>query len=242
MATIIQRCISTSKVNSEGGYTISEEEKSQLLSEINKLNDYVIKFKSKNISKSGDSIAINTKKLKVLNENNMYTVFQSKGKYFILKTSIISLIIGITFGIILYLTFTWFKNEMKIYLKENNNFLTCIGHFCLFIVSIMVGVMYLRNYRYKVWKFIKKIELSKDMKKLTFTSLLNKKFEEDLINVYLYYNYTPFYHSIRTLTKVNDTIILGIKKKIFVISLEDADVPDWDLFACCVRGYNIKAL
>ena len=39
MATIIQRCISTSQVNSEGGYTISEEEKSQLLSEINKLND-----------------------------------------------------------------------------------------------------------------------------------------------------------------------------------------------------------
>jgi len=39
MATIIQRCISTSQVNSEGGYTISEEEKSQLLSEINKLNE-----------------------------------------------------------------------------------------------------------------------------------------------------------------------------------------------------------
>ena len=38
MATIIQRCISNSS-NVEGGFTISEEEKTQLLNDINKLND-----------------------------------------------------------------------------------------------------------------------------------------------------------------------------------------------------------
>ena len=39
MATIIQRCISNSNV--EGGFTISEEEKTQLLNDINKLNDNI---------------------------------------------------------------------------------------------------------------------------------------------------------------------------------------------------------
>jgi hypothetical protein len=89
--------------------------------EINKLNEHVMKFKPKNISKSGDSIVINIKKIKILNENNMYTVFKSNGKYFLLKISILSLTLGITIGLILYYTFTWFKNELKTYLKENNN-------------------------------------------------------------------------------------------------------------------------
>jgi bifunctional N-acetylglucosamine-1-phosphate-uridyltransferase/glucosamine-1-phosphate-acetyltransferase GlmU-like protein len=40
MATIIQRCISNSS-NVEGGFTISEEEKTQLLNDINKLNDNI---------------------------------------------------------------------------------------------------------------------------------------------------------------------------------------------------------
>ena len=39
MATIIQRCLSTSESSNEGGFGISEEEKAQLLSEINKLTD-----------------------------------------------------------------------------------------------------------------------------------------------------------------------------------------------------------
>jgi hypothetical protein len=51
-------------------------------SEINKINDYVIKYRPKNISKSGDSLLINLKKLKKLNENNKYTVFQSNGEKF----------------------------------------------------------------------------------------------------------------------------------------------------------------
>ena len=88
-------------------------------SEINKINDYVIKYKPKNISKSGDSLLINLKKLKKLNENNRYTVFQSNGKYFILKISLTSLFMGVTAGILLYLTFSWFKNGLKIYYQNN---------------------------------------------------------------------------------------------------------------------------
>lgn len=211
-------------------------------SELNKLIDYVVKFKPKTVSKSGDAVVINIKKLKGLNENNKYTVFQSKGKYFILKNSLIVLVMGLTLGMILYLTFSWFKNEYKIYKNENRNFLTCVGYFVLFGLSAILSIMFMRNYRYRVWKFIKRIEVSRDLKKLQFTTLLNKKFEEELSNVYLYYNYTPSYNSVRTMTKVNDTLIVGIKKKIYVISFEDADVPDIDLFACCVRGYDMKAL
>ena len=39
MATIIQRCLSNVTNNNEKGYLISEEEKNQLLNDINKLND-----------------------------------------------------------------------------------------------------------------------------------------------------------------------------------------------------------
>ena len=39
MATIIQRCLSTDNSSSEGNYLISDEEKAQLLGEINKIQD-----------------------------------------------------------------------------------------------------------------------------------------------------------------------------------------------------------
>ena len=39
MATIIQRCLTTNENSSEGGLGISDEEKAQLLNEINKLGD-----------------------------------------------------------------------------------------------------------------------------------------------------------------------------------------------------------
>jgi hypothetical protein len=39
MATIIQRCLNNDNVNSSDGFTISDEEKAQLLGEINKLHD-----------------------------------------------------------------------------------------------------------------------------------------------------------------------------------------------------------
>ena len=39
MATIIQRCLSNNNANSSEGYLISDEEKAQLLGEINKLHD-----------------------------------------------------------------------------------------------------------------------------------------------------------------------------------------------------------
>jgi hypothetical protein len=211
-------------------------------SEINRINEYVIKYKPKNLTKAGDSLGINFKKLKKLNESNMFTVFQSNGKYFILKISITSLFMGVTVGILLYLTFSWFKNELKSYYQNGNNFISCLGYFLLFAISGLLTFMYIRNYRYKIWKFIKKIEISRDLKKLTFTTFLNKKFEEDLMNVYLYYNYTPYYTSIRTMTRVNDTLIIGIKKKVYVISLEDATIPDLDIFASTVRGYNLKAI
>ena len=61
------------------------------------------------------------------------------------------------------------------------------------------------------------------------------------MNVYLYYNYTPHYTSFKTMSRVNDTLIIGIKKNVYVISLEDAIVTDLDLFASSVRGYNMKA-
>ena len=148
---------------------------------------------------------------------------------------------GVTAGILLYLTFSWFKNGLKIYYQNDRNFLSCVGYFLLFAISCILTFMYFRNYRYKIWKFIKKIEISKDLKKLTFTTFINKKFEEDIMNVYLYYNYTPHYTSFKTMSRVNDTLIIGIKKNVYVISLEDAIVTDLDLFASSVRGYNMKA-
>jgi hypothetical protein len=39
MATIIQRCLNNDNVNSSDGFTISDEEKAQLLGEINKIHD-----------------------------------------------------------------------------------------------------------------------------------------------------------------------------------------------------------
>ena len=39
MATIIQRCLSNDSANSEGNLLISDEEKAQLLGEINKIQD-----------------------------------------------------------------------------------------------------------------------------------------------------------------------------------------------------------
>ena len=43
MATIIQRCISTDNSNSDGGLLISDEEKAQLLGEINKIQENINK-------------------------------------------------------------------------------------------------------------------------------------------------------------------------------------------------------
>lgn len=39
MATIIQRCLTSNESSSESGFSISEDEKAQLLNEINKLGD-----------------------------------------------------------------------------------------------------------------------------------------------------------------------------------------------------------
>jgi hypothetical protein len=39
MATVIQRCLNTNNTSTDGGFGISEAEKAQLLSDINKLND-----------------------------------------------------------------------------------------------------------------------------------------------------------------------------------------------------------
>ena len=39
MATIIQRCLNNDSANSEGNFLISDEEKAQLLGEINKIQD-----------------------------------------------------------------------------------------------------------------------------------------------------------------------------------------------------------
>lgn len=48
MATIIQRCLTTDSSNSENGFIISDEEKAQLLGEINKIQENLNQDKQNN--------------------------------------------------------------------------------------------------------------------------------------------------------------------------------------------------
>ena len=48
MATIIQRCLTTTESGGEGGFMISDEEKAQLLGEINKIQENLNQDKENN--------------------------------------------------------------------------------------------------------------------------------------------------------------------------------------------------
>jgi hypothetical protein len=204
-----------------------------------KLHDYVMNFNPKSQVKA-EYLTFNSKKLGKLNANNMYTIYKQNKSFIFVKILMSTLFMATTISILIYLCNRWLQTEYQSYkIETKNKFALVCSAILLSILSFSL-FMFLKNYRNRIWKYITEIEISRDLKTIHFKTSLNKSITEELKNIYLYTNITPSYYSVKNLSLVRDTFIIGIKDSIYIVSSEDSHIPSHDLFAACLRGYDMK--
>ena len=110
----------------------------------------------------------------------------------------------------------------------------------LFISSLAILNLLRKNNLYKVWTYVQKIDLSKDLKNLQITTFTNNVINPELKDVFLFYNFSSPYISHKSMSKVEDTLVIGVKDRMYIIPLDDATIQSKDLLSLCVRGYKMK--
>lgn len=107
-----------------------------------------------------------------------------------------------------------------------------------FLLAINIGILsfLLRSPKVQIWKNIKLIELGYDMNKVNMTLVNNKKLYIELKDLYL------VNQDLQKASKSNllfDDVVIGVKGKSYSIPLQNAIIPDEDLFVSVIRGYKL---
>ncbi len=226
-------------------YNFSTNEKS-----VNDIYKYIIDFSGNKFEKHQDCMVVNNKLLgKISTIDQVYPVYKSNLGWKIYKVLLSQLLMVIPVLILSYYLFKSAKNEMtkkqlvklaeiegQIVLHSNGKFYACtIGLF----FTILLLELLRRNNFYKVWKYIKVLELTKDLQKLKITTYSNKALFFPINDFYLYSKASTSHYSSETLKKIDDTLLIGVRDSIFMLPLEDATIQSKDLLSVCLRGYKL---
>lgn len=225
----------------------TKEEKIKEEQKLNEIHNYVTKFNGQKFERFNDMLLVNNKLLgKPSINTDSYLVFKSNLGYSVIKVLLLQLVMVIPCLVFLYYSVKWTYREWqitqiaKMQTKKKYTNYAFYGYSSFVILSLGFLEMLRRNNLYKIWKYVKKIEISKDLKTLNITTFTNKTFTPILKDVYLYYNFSSPYISPRSLTKVEDTLVVGVKDKVLLVPLEKSTIQSKDLLSLCLRGYSMK--
>jgi hypothetical protein len=208
---------------------------------MNELHSYINTFTGKKFDRFEDSLVIDSKLLGKLNINKQYPVFKSNlGKKLIFKVLMLQLLMVVPAAFLFYYSLNWLKSELILYKFEKSNKLYVSLYSSLFLASIVILNLLRKNNLYKIWTYVQKVDLSKDLKTLQITTFTNRIMNVELKDVYLYYNFSSPYISHKSMSKVEDTLIFGIKNDTYIVPLENSTIQSKDLLSICLRGYTLK--
>jgi hypothetical protein len=184
-------------------------------------------------------LVLNHKILGKLNNLNFYNLFESNQRreiYFNIFQFLFLLIISLIY---LYYSGKWLlkkRIEFKLDIISKSKFSLSLFNF---IISLAATIICLKNPIGKYWIYIKKIELSKDLKFIRFQTFSDKLIKVKTSDVYFDNKKMPSYYSTKSFKKVFDSLVIGIKDKTFIIPLKNS-IVNKDLLGICVRGYKLK--
>jgi hypothetical protein len=232
--TLLKFSTQNFSTNVSGGPTREEQT-------ITDLHKYISSFTGKKFDRMEETLLVDNKLLgKLSSTSKMYPVFKSNIGYKILKVLFLQIIMVIPVLFLLYYSLQSLKKEFALY-TFNKSTKTYVGiKASLTIVSLLILNFLRKNNLYKIWNYVKKIELSKDLKSLQITTFTNNVIKPDLRDVYLYYNFSSPYISHKSMSRVEDTLIFGIKDKQYIVPLENSTMQSKDLLSICLRGYKMK--
>lgn len=106
------------------------------------------------------------------------------------------------------------------------------------LLGLNIGILgfLIRSPRAKFWRHIKQIELGHDMNKVFVTLGHNKVLNVELKDMYLVKQ--ALQKNSRS-AMIFDEIVVGIKGHSYAIPIQNAIVPDDELFVSVVRGYKL---
>lgn len=190
------------------------------------LFDYIKTFKGNNLKTYKDYVIVEDRMLgKNFTEKMNYLVYKFYPKSSLIPYMILRqiLVVLVCLSAIYYL------------IKKKKRLL-------LIPVIIFVLVSNLRNNRYQHWRYIKSIELGKDLQNLNLTLLNDKQFTTKINDVYIFN--PKFGRMFNFLAKdsgqARDLLAFNVKENVYYIYLKDCVVTDKDLLALCIRGYNLR--
>ncbi len=217
---------------------------------INDIYKYVLDFNGSKFEKYQDSLVVNNKifgKLSSIDE--VYQVYKSNlgwkvYKVFVSQLFMVILVLILSYNLLKSAKKEWMKKQLvklaeiegQIVLHSNTKLY--IYSICLFFTILMLEILRRNNF-YKVWKYIKVLEITKDLKMLKITTYTNKILFFPINDVYLYTNIATSRYSTENLKKVDDTLIVGVRDSVFVLPLETATIQSKDLLSLCLRGYKL---
>lgn len=217
---------------------INNEEKT------NALANYVLRLNASKLKLNEDWVVVDKnifeKVTKYDNGEMYFPVFESKNKNKIYIKQIGSFLsMLITCLIFFYFTIKLCRNKYIEYKKEFCSRREVLLYSIPLFLNIVALVAIVKNPLYKLWIFIKKIELARDLKTLRITTYTNKVFKTDISKVYLIQKGTSTYYNYKTQEKVYEFFTIGVGKKVYIIQLKNCMVNK-DLFNLCIRGYKLK--
>lgn len=208
---------------------------------ITDLHKYISTFSGRKFDRFEDTLLVDNRLLgKPSSSSGMYPVYKSNIGYKILKVLILQIIMVIPILFLLYYSVQSSKKEFALYTMGKSTKTYVAIKSSVILISLFILNLLRKNNLYKIWNYAKKIELSKDLKSLQITTFTNGVLQPKLKDMYLYYNFSSPYISHKSLSKVEDTLIFGIKDKQYIVPLENSIIQSKDLLSICLRGYSIK--
>jgi hypothetical protein len=202
---------------------------------INVFYNHIKKFKAKNFQIQDDFLLVDSKTLpKKLSANDTYIIFKSENKpyiellLFILLSGLCTWFFYLNFkGIIISI-----KSKKKPFTFSR---IFKLSSACLFAVYLF----YLKRIHF--WKYVKQIELSKDLEHLIFrNSFSQKKIIKTKIDSVFFFHEQKYMEL--PLVNEKDLLVIGLgeEKKEVLLSIKTCYIPDKDLLAASLRGYKLK--
>jgi hypothetical protein len=232
---------STYSINKFSNFKFSSLDKTKEEQTVNELHKYISSFTGKKFDRIEDSLLVDNKLLgKLSATSRTYPVFKSNIGSKISKVVILQLIMLIPCLFLIYYSFKSLKKEFALFTMNKSSKFYVGLKATITIGSLLVLNFLRKNNLYKIWNYVQKVELSKDLKSLQITTFTNSVIRPELKDVYLYYNFSSPYISHKSMNKVEDTLILGVGEKQYIVPLENATIQSKDLMSLCLRGYKLK--
>jgi hypothetical protein len=208
---------------------------------ITDMHKYISSFTGKKFDRFEDTLLVDNRLLgKLSSSSGMYPVYKSNIGYKIIKVLLLQIIMVIPILFLLYYSVQSTNKELALYYINKSTKTYVAIKASVILISLFILNLLRKNNLYKIWNYVKKIELSKDLNNLQITTFTNKVFQPKLKDMYFYYNFSSPYISHKSMSKVEDTLIFGIKDKQYIIPLENSTIQSKDLLSICLRGYSIK--